>query len=65
LKLEIPTYVRLLEFGHEQAKDCEDAGAAVEAFVQGLEAAGCTGRPCSSSDYLAARPAKGCRALVA
>jgi hypothetical protein len=65
LKLEIPLYIRLLEFGHEQAKDCDNAAAAVEAFVQGLVAAGCSSRACSSSDYLAARPVHGCRALVA
>ncbi|KAF6252037.1 hypothetical protein COO60DRAFT_562250 [Scenedesmus sp. NREL 46B-D3] len=65
LKLEIPTYVRLLEFGHEQAKDCEDAAGAVEAFAQGLTSAGCSVRACSSMDYLAARPVHGCRALVA
>ncbi|WIA38836.1 hypothetical protein OEZ86_002113 [Tetradesmus obliquus] len=63
LKLEIPTYVRLLEFGHEQAKDCKDAHAAIETFVKGLVAAGCADRACASSDYLAARPPSGCKAL--
>jgi hypothetical protein len=65
LRLEIPLYIRLLEFGHEQAKDCEDAAAAVELFVQGLVAAGCSSRVCSSDEYLAARPVHGCRALTA
>jgi hypothetical protein len=58
-------YVRLLEFGHEQAKDCEDAAAAVEGFVHGLVGLGCAARACSSEDYLAARPVEGCRPLVA
>lgn len=67
LQMNPTTYVRLLEFGHEQAPTCTDPNAAIQDFVNGLINAGCAIRACDINDYVAARPgaASGCMAILA
>lgn len=67
LKVNTPTYIRLLEFGHEQAASCKDASAAIDAFVGNLASAGCAAGECGVMDYVSARPAaadSGCKDIL-
>eukprot|EP00878_Enallax_costatus_P045811 GHUV01055307.1.p1 GENE.GHUV01055307.1~~GHUV01055307.1.p1 ORF type:complete len:167 (-),score=42.47 GHUV01055307.1:1209-1709(-) len=66
VKLEVGTYIRLLEFGHEQAADCKDSSTAIDTFIGNLIKAGCVNRVCDIMDYVAARPTAttGCKAIM-